>query len=110
MKSAAKIALPPALKTDLIGGHFRSFRKAPTEFLTRLKDLGDVTSFRMGPQQGYFINDPDLIRDVFVVNAHKFMKGRALQHNAVILHRKHLRCGCAEGVPLDPARPSERGQ
>src|SRR6185369_3989244 len=85
MKSAAKIALPPALKTDLIGGHFRSFRKAPTEFLTRLKDLGDVTSFRMGPQQGYFINDPDLIRDVFVVNAHKFMKGRALQRAKSLL-------------------------
>jgi len=99
MKSAAKIALPPALKTDLIGGHFRSFRKAPTEFLTRLKDLGDVTSFRMGPQQGYFINDPDLIRDVFVVNAHKFMKGRALQRAKSLLGEglltsegeKHLR-------------------
>ena len=85
MKSAAKIALPPALKTDWIGGNFRSFRKAPTEFLTRLKTLGDITSFRMGPQQGYFINDPELIRDVFVVNAHKFMKGRALQRAKSLL-------------------------
>ncbi|MEP7074814.1 MAG: cytochrome P450 [Acidobacteriota bacterium] len=79
MKPDAKIKLPPSLKNDLIGGNFRSFRKAPTEFLTRLAKLGDVTSFRMGPQQGYFVNDPELIRDVFVVNANKFVKGRALQ-------------------------------
>jgi cytochrome P450 len=79
MKPSAKQQLPPALKTDLFGGHFRSFRKAPTEFLTKLARLGDVTSFRMGPQQGYFLTDPEMIRDLLVVNAHKFMKGRALQ-------------------------------
>ncbi len=79
MKPSAKLSLPPALKTDLFGGHFRSFRKGPTEFLTKLALLGEVTSFRMGPQQGYFLTDPDMIRDLLVVNAHKFKKGRALQ-------------------------------
>lgn len=79
MKTRPDVILPPSLKSDLIGGHFRSFRKAPTEFLTRLSALGTVTSFRMGPQQGYFINDPEMSRDVLIVNAHKFMKGRALQ-------------------------------
>ncbi len=59
---------PPSLRTDLIGGHFRSFRKAPTEFLTQLSKLGDVTFFRMGPQPGYFLNDPEMIRDLLVVN------------------------------------------
>ena len=33
----------------------------------------------MGAQRGYFLNHPDLVRDLFVVNAHKFHKGRALQ-------------------------------
>ena len=33
----------------------------------------------MGPQQGYFLNDPRMIRDLLVVSAHKFKKGRALQ-------------------------------
>mgnify|MGYP001293431756 FL=1 len=79
MKPSAKYHLPPALKTDLFGGHFWSFRKAPTEFLTKLARLGDVTSFRMGPQQGYFLTDPEMVRDLLVVNAHKFKKGRALQ-------------------------------
>jgi cytochrome P450 len=71
--------LPPSQKPNLIGGHFRKFRSAPTEFLTSQAALGDVSYFRMGSQAGYFLNHPDLVRDLFVVNAHKFMKGRALQ-------------------------------
>ena len=71
--------LPPSQKPNLIGGHFRKFRKDPTGFLTAQANLGDISFFRMGSQPGYFLNHPDLVRDVFVVNAHKFMKGRALQ-------------------------------
>jgi len=80
-----RIEKPPSVKTDLIGGHFRSFRKDPTGFLTRLSELGDVTSFRMGPQQAFFINDPEYIRDMFVVSADKFVKGRALQRAKALL-------------------------
>ncbi|PYS98412.1 MAG: cytochrome P450 [Acidobacteria bacterium] len=71
--------LPPSQKPNLIGGHFRKFRKDATGFLTEQAKLGDVTFFRMGAQPGYFLNHPDFVRDLFVVNAHKFMKGRALQ-------------------------------
>jgi cytochrome P450 len=71
--------LPPSQKPNLIGGHFRKFRKDATGFLTTQSKLGDVSFFRMGAQPGYFLNHPDLVRDLFVVNAHKFMKGRALQ-------------------------------
>ena len=85
MKATAKPILPPSLKSDLFGGHFRSFRRDAPTFLTRLAQLGDVTSFRMGPIQGYFINDPELIRDVLVVHAHKFKKGRALQRAKSLL-------------------------
>jgi hypothetical protein len=28
---------PPTVKTDWIGGHFRSFRRNPPEFLTRIR-------------------------------------------------------------------------
>lgn len=48
-------------------------------FLTKLSKLGDLTSFRMGPQQAFFINHPDFIRDVLVTNHAKFEKGRALK-------------------------------
>ena len=85
MKPVSKIILPPQLPTDLIGGHFRSFRKDPTGFLMRLSKLGDVGAFRMGPQRAFFINDPEYIRDMFVVSADKFVKGRALQRAKSLL-------------------------
>ncbi len=72
-------SLPPSVKPDLIGGHFRTFRKDPTAFLSRMAALGDVTTFRMGSMPAYFVNHPDLVRDVLVVSAHKFHKGRALK-------------------------------
>jgi cytochrome P450 len=70
---------PPTVKPDLFGGHFRSFRRDPTGFLTRLSRLGDVSAFRMGKIQAFFINHPDLIRDLLVTHHSKFIKGRALQ-------------------------------
>jgi cytochrome P450 len=78
MKAAEQIS-PPTVKTDLFGGHFRSFRRDPPGFLTRLSKLGDVSGFKLGKIQAFFINHPDLIRDLLVTNHSKFMKGRALQ-------------------------------
>lgn len=74
-----KINLPPSVAPNWIGGHFRKFRSNPIGFLTKLSKLGDITFFRMGNQPAYFINHPDLIRDVLVTNHAKFHKGRALK-------------------------------
>ena len=79
MKPGTANRLPPSQKADFIGGHFRPFRKDPTGFLARQAALGDVSYFRMGPQPAYLAAHPDLIRDILVVNNHKFVKGRALQ-------------------------------
>ena len=70
---------PPTVKTDLIGGHFLTFRKNPVSFLQNMATLGDVTTFRMGKIPVFLINHPDLIRDLLVTNHSKFIKGRALQ-------------------------------
>lgn len=70
---------PPTVKADLFGGHFRSFRKNPTDFLTKLSKLGDVSAFKVGKIPAYLVNHPDLIRDLLVTNHSKFIKGRALQ-------------------------------
>lgn len=78
MKAPEQIS-PPSVRTDLFGGHFRSFRKDPPGFLRRLSRLGDVSAFRLGKIPAFFINHPDLIRDMLVTNHAKFMKGRALQ-------------------------------
>ncbi len=72
-------SLPPSVRPGILGGHFVKFRSRPTEFLSELAKLGDVTTFRLGPQRAYFLNHPELVRDLLVVSHHKFVKGRALQ-------------------------------
>lgn len=76
---------PPTVKADLFGGHFRSFRKNPTDFLTKISRLGDVTTFQIGKIPAFLINHPDLIRDLLVTNHSKFIKGRALQRAKTLL-------------------------
>lgn len=77
--------MPPTVKPFWIGGHFRMFRKNPPVFLEKMAELGDITSFKMGPQQSFFLNDPEMIRDLLIVNSHKFIKGRALQRAKSLL-------------------------
>ncbi|MBA3786262.1 MAG: cytochrome P450 [Acidobacteria bacterium] len=85
MKAIPQSSFPPSVKANWIGGHFLQFRRNPTEFLQTLAKLGDVTFFKMGGQSAYLVNHPDLARDLLVVNAHKFIKGRALQRAKTLL-------------------------
>ena len=78
-------SLPPSQRASFVGGHLPSFWRDRTAFLTRQAELGDVTYLRMGPQPVFFLNHPDLIRDLFVVSAHKFEKGRALKRAKALL-------------------------
>ena len=78
MKSIQQNDLPPSLKASWIGGHFLQFRRSPIGFLTELTKLGDVSFFKMGGQPAYLLNHPDSARDLLVVSASKFHKGRAL--------------------------------
>ncbi len=71
--------LPPSIKPNFIGGHFVKFRRRPIDFLTELAKLGDITHFKLFNVPAYFLNHPDLIRDVLITNNAKFEKGRALK-------------------------------
>ena len=85
MKAVAKDNLPPSVKPSIFGGHFLQFRREPTGFLQKLASLGDISSFRMGNQQAFFLNHPDFIRDLLVTNHNKFHKGRALKRAKKLL-------------------------
>ena len=77
--------LPPSIAAGLLGGHFIKFRRRPTEFLTELAAKGDVTYLKLGGSPVYFLNHPDLIRDLLVTSNAKFIKGRALQRSKRLL-------------------------
>jgi cytochrome P450 len=62
------------------GGHFLAFRRDPLTFFTATaRTYGDVARFSFGSQPVYLVSHPDLIEDVLVTSAKKFMKGIALQ-------------------------------
>jgi cytochrome P450 len=57
-----------------------SYRKGPLPFFQNLAaQFGDLSYFRLGPQEAFFLNHPDYIKDVLVTNHHGFHKGLALQ-------------------------------
>lgn len=59
---------------------FFAYRRNMIEFLERAaREHGDIVYFKMGPQEVYFLNHPDYIKDVLVTRQQNFIKGRALQ-------------------------------
>ncbi len=71
---------PPGPKSLLPVRNFFTFRRDATTFLQHLAEkYGDVVYFKMGPQHVFFLNHPDLVKDVLVTRNDCFVKGRALQ-------------------------------
>jgi len=56
-----------------------AYRKGPLPFFQNLTRYGDISYFRLGPQEAFFLNHPDYIKDVLVTNHQNFHKGLALQ-------------------------------
>jgi cytochrome P450 len=76
----------PGPRRRLLGGYFWQFRRDPIAFLQMMaREHGDVSHFQMGPQDAFFVNHPDLVKDVLVTNHAKFHKGRALQRAKTLL-------------------------
>jgi len=57
-----------------------AYRKGPLPFFQNLAaQYGDISYFRLGPQEAFFLNHPDYIKDVLVTNQPSFHKGLVLQ-------------------------------
>jgi cytochrome P450 len=77
---------PPGPKRRFFGLDFIAFRRDPINFIQRAaREYGDISYFRMGPQDVYFLNHPDFIKDVLVTHQQNFTKGRALQRSKKLL-------------------------
>lgn len=76
----ATLKRPPGPKGKLLGGNFTAFRRDSLAYLQKAaSEHGDIVYFRFGPQDVFFLNHPDYIKDVLVTHHQSFMKGRALQ-------------------------------
>ncbi|HEX8137644.1 MAG TPA: cytochrome P450 [Pyrinomonadaceae bacterium] len=78
--------LPPGPKRRFLGLDFIAFRRDSIGFIQRIaREYGDISYFRMGPQDVYFLNHPDLVKDVLLTHQQNFTKGRALQRSKRLL-------------------------
>ena len=74
------------MKRKFPGANFLAFRRDSLGFLQQAaSEHGDIVYFRMGPQDVYFLNHPDYIKDVLVTHNQNFIKGRALQRSKRLL-------------------------
>jgi cytochrome P450 len=77
-KNAASLPPGPRHRVPLAG--FLAYRRGALPFFQNLaQQYGDISFFKLGVQDAYFLNHPELIKEVLVNNSHNFMKGLALQ-------------------------------
>ena len=71
---------PPGPRSVIPLSGLLAYRKGPLPFFQNLAaQYGDISYFRLGPQEAFFINHPEYIKDVLVTNYSSFHKGLALQ-------------------------------
>lgn len=77
---------PPGPPGKLFSPNFLTFRRDPISFMDQItREYGDIVYFKLGPQDVYFLNHPDFIKDVLVTHHQSFIKGRALQRSKRLL-------------------------
>jgi cytochrome P450 len=72
--------LPPGPKRQLLVGNLFDFRRNPPDFLLNAANAhGAVVYIKLGPQDVFLVNDPEMIKDVLVTHNKNFIKSRGLQ-------------------------------
>jgi len=78
--NSSKRIFPPGPKRTLPLSGMLSYRHGPLPHFQKLaSEFGDISYFTIGPQEAFFLNHPDLIKDVLVTNNQNFHKGLVLQ-------------------------------
>jgi cytochrome P450 len=78
---------PPGLDHNLIWYAFRKFRPAdPIALFSHLAEkYGDIAHYRLGPEHIVFVNTPEYVREVLVVQNENFIKERTQQRTKLVL-------------------------
>jgi cytochrome P450 len=83
----ARPQVPPySFRSRIPGANLVNLRRRPLTFLPELASrYGDVVRFHLGPQDVILLNDPELIREVLIVQDRRFSKGPGLRVAARLL-------------------------
>jgi cytochrome P450 len=83
----SRYVFPPGLEHNLLWYAFRKFR--PHDPIRLFQDLagrfGDIAHYRIGPEHIVFLNHPDYIREILVVQNANFVKERTVQRTKMLL-------------------------
>ena len=85
---------PPGFQRNLLWFAFRKFRPANPillfQYLTR--EYGDIAHYKIGWHHIVFLNHPDYIREVLVVQNDNFIKERTVQRTKMLLGQGGSTC------------------
>jgi cytochrome P450 len=86
-QSRGKYRFPPGLSRNILWFAFRKFRPTdPIILFQHLADTyGDIAHYKIGPHHIVFLNHPDYIREVLVVQNDNFIKERTVQRTKMLL-------------------------
>jgi cytochrome P450 len=78
---------PPGFQRNLLWYAFRHFRPANPIFLFQhlAREYGDIAHYKIGRHHIVFLNHPDYIRQVLVVQNDNFIKERTVQRTKMLL-------------------------
>ncbi len=78
---------PPGFQRNLLWFALRKFRPANPIFLFQhlAKTYGDIAHYKIGPHHIVFLNHPEYIREVLVVQNDNFIKERTVQRTKMLL-------------------------
>jgi cytochrome P450 len=78
---------PPGFQRNLLWFAFRRFRPANPIFLFQhlVEEYGDIAHYKIGWSHILFLNHPDYIREVLVVQNDNFIKERTVQRTKMLL-------------------------
>src|ERR1700674_718343 len=78
---------PPGFQRNLLWFAFRHFRPANPILLFQhlAQEYGDISHYKIGRHHIVFLNHPDYIREVLVVQNDNFVKERTVQRTKMLL-------------------------
>src|SRR6202030_269772 len=87
VRGPAEYRFPPGFQRNLLWFAFRRFRPAnPIHLFQHLaEEYGDIAHYKIGWNHIVFLNHPDYIREVLVVQNDNFIKERTVQRTKMLL-------------------------
>ena len=87
LRGPSEYRFPPGFQRNLLWFAFRRFRPANPIFLFQhlAQEYGDIAHYKIGWNHILFLNHPDYIREVLVVQNDNFIKERTVQRTKMLL-------------------------